>query len=87
MYVDVFIYLEFIYRRSLSNSVYIASSDRMIYEWKIGKDMEGHIRGLMKGLSQHLPGWTEENYENFSQDSRSAEVEVSQHLGYNVTRT
>jgi hypothetical protein len=48
-YVDIFIYLWFIHQRFLTSSDYIASKDRMINEWWIGKDVEGSDRGLIWG--------------------------------------
>jgi hypothetical protein len=35
-----------------------------------GKDLEGSSRGLIKVLSRHFAGGTEENTENLIQDSR-----------------
>jgi hypothetical protein len=42
----------------------------MMYESCIGKDLEGSSRGLIKVQSQHLPGGTEKNQKNLSQDSQ-----------------
>jgi hypothetical protein len=40
----------------------------MIDKWWIGKDLEGNFCGLIKALSQYLPGKSEGNH-NLSQDS------------------
>jgi hypothetical protein len=46
-YSDIFVYLQFILRRFFNNSDCIASNERLIGEYWIGKDMEGSCRGLI----------------------------------------
>jgi hypothetical protein len=42
---------------------YIASDDRMTDEWWIGKNFEGSSYDVIRVLSQHLHGGTEENHD------------------------
>lgn len=46
----------------ISNSNFIMSNCTMICEWQIGMDVERCDCGLIKVLSWHLHGWTEEKY-------------------------
>jgi hypothetical protein len=44
------------------NYEYIASNERMIDSWWIGKDLEGSVRGLIEIQSWYIPEETEENH-------------------------
>jgi hypothetical protein len=39
--------------------------------------VEGSGRGLIQGTMRHLPGGTDENHENLSQDSRSPALDLN----------
>jgi hypothetical protein len=41
---------------------YMALNGRMIDEWQIRKDFKGNSHDMIKVLSWHLPGRTEENH-------------------------
>jgi len=49
----------------VSNSNFIISNCTMICEWRIGMDAERCDCGLIKVLSWHLHGWTEEKHDNY----------------------
>jgi hypothetical protein len=66
-----------LFNDAFSSSDYIVSSDRMINEYWVGHAMEWSDRGLIKELSRHLPGRTEENHEQLSQDSRSPSQDLN----------
>jgi hypothetical protein len=59
-----------LFNDTVSSSDHVASDDRIINEWT-GEDLEGSGHGLIKVLSWHLPGVTEENHKNLSRDSWS----------------
>jgi hypothetical protein len=42
----------------------------MVYEWWIGKDLEGTERRLIGILSWHFPGGAEENCSDLDRDSQ-----------------
>jgi len=44
--------------------------DRIIVEWRNGRDLVGSYRGSIDIRSWHLPGGTRENHEYLSQDSK-----------------
>lgn len=54
----------FCFQKTLSVLKHMMSYDTMIYE--IGKDLEGSGHGLIKLLSQHLPGGLRKPMKNFS---------------------
>jgi hypothetical protein len=52
----------------------------MIDEWRIGKDVEGSSRGLIKNNFRLLPGGAEKTKKNLSQDDRSSVIIWTQGL-------